>query len=90
MEGRTFRMAVNGHSFDDHPVGTSVPQENVLGPLLLTVSFDYIFFQLVPQAYTYADGCTLTVNNVLTKPKPRDHQPRPRKSPEVEVLRLLL
>ena len=58
LQGRTLRVAVNGHSSSEHPVGASVPQGSVLGPILWNVYFDDIL-QLVPQAQAYADDCTL-------------------------------
>ena len=50
---------INGHTSDEHPVEASVPQGSVLGPLLWNIYLNDIL-QLIPQAYAYADDCTLT------------------------------
>lgn len=59
LQGRTMQVVVNGHSSTEFPVGASVPQGSVLGPLLWNVYFNDIL-QLIPEAHAYADDCTLS------------------------------
>ena len=59
LQGRSLRVVINGHTSDEHPVEASVPQGSVLGPLLWNIYLNDIL-QLIPQAYAYADDCTLT------------------------------
>ena len=59
LHGRSLHVAVNGHSSSELPVGASVPQGSVLGPLLWNIYFDDIL-QLISEASAYADDCTLT------------------------------
>lgn len=59
LYGRTMQVVVNGHTSSEFPVNASVPQGSVLGPLLWNIYFNDIL-QLIPEAYAYADDCTLT------------------------------
>jgi len=59
LHGRTMQVVVNGHTSSKFPVGASVPQGSVIGPLLWNVYFNDIL-QLIPNAHAYADDCTLS------------------------------
>ena len=59
LQDRSLQVVVNGHSSSKYPIKASVPQGSVLGPLLWNIYFNDIL-QLVPEAYAYADDCTLT------------------------------
>ena len=59
LKDRRFHVVVNGHSSKEYPVGASVPQGSVIGPLLWNVYFNDIL-HLIPEACAYADDCTLT------------------------------
>ena len=59
LKDRTLRVVVNGHTSKEYPVEASVPQGSVIGPLLWNVYFNDIL-HLIPEAYAYADDCTLT------------------------------
>ena len=56
---RFLKVAVNGYTSKECKIGASVPQGSVLGPLLWNIYFNDIL-QLIPEAYAYADDCTLT------------------------------
>ena len=56
---RFLRVAVNGYTSNEYKIGASVPQGSVLGPLLWNIYFNDIL-QLIPEAYAYADDCTLS------------------------------
>jgi len=58
LQERTLRVVVNGHTSSEFPIQASVPQGSVIGPLLWNVYFNDIL-QLIPEAYAYADDCTL-------------------------------
>ena len=59
LRGRSLHTVLNGHTSSQHPINAGVPQGSVLGPLLWNVYFNDVL-QLVPEAYAYADDCTLT------------------------------
>lgn len=59
LDNRTLHVAINGQVSGDYPIGASVPQGSVIGPLLWNVYFNDLL-QMIPQAYAYADDCTLT------------------------------
>jgi len=59
LQGRFLRVVMNGQTSDEHSIHASVPQGSVLGPLLWNVFFNDLL-QLIPEAYAYADDCTLT------------------------------
>ena len=59
LTGRTLRVVVSGSESNEYPIEASVPQGSVVGPLLWNVYFNDIL-QLIPEAYAYADDCTLT------------------------------
>ena len=59
LRGRTLRVVVNGSESKEYPIEASVPQGSVIGPLLWNVYFNDIL-QLIPEAYAFADDCTLT------------------------------
>ena len=47
LRDRRFHVVVNGHSSKEYPVGASVPQGSVIGPLLWNVYFNDIL-HLIP------------------------------------------
>lgn len=73
------QVVVNGYTSSEYPISASVPRGSVIGPLLWNVHFNDIL-HLIPEAYAYADDCTLSftcekhectataehVNNVLS------------------------
>ena len=59
LQGRTLQAVVNGYTSSEHPIGASVPQGSVIGPLLWNVYFNDLL-HLIPQALAYADDCTLS------------------------------
>ena len=59
LQDRTLCVVVNGHTSQEYPIEASVPQGSVIGPLLWNVYFNDIL-HLIPEAYAYADDCTLT------------------------------
>ena len=59
LTGRTLRVVVNGYTSSEYPIEASVPQGSVVGPLLWNIYFNDIL-NLIPEAYAYADDCTLT------------------------------
>ena len=59
LRDRTLRVVVNGSESKEYPIEASVPQGSVVGPLLWNIYFNDIL-QLIPEAYAFADDCTLT------------------------------
>lgn len=58
LKRRTLRVVVNGYTSNEFPIEASVPQGSVIGPLLWNIYFNDIL-QLIPEAYAYADDCTV-------------------------------
>ena len=56
---RQLRVVINGYESSYQKIGASVPQGSVLGPILWNIFFNDLL-NLVPQAYAYADDCTLS------------------------------
>ena len=56
---RQLRVVLNGYESSYWKIGASVPQGSVLGPILWKIFFNDLL-NLVPQAYAYADDCTLS------------------------------
>ncbi|XP_047471197.1 uncharacterized protein LOC125026661 [Penaeus chinensis] len=59
LQERTLRVVVNGLTSGEFLIQASVPQGSVIGPLLWNVYFNDIL-KLIPEAYAFADDCTLT------------------------------
>lgn len=59
LHDRSLCVAVGGYTSREYSIEASVPQGSVIGPLLWNVYFNDIL-QLIPEAYAYADDCTLT------------------------------
>ena len=59
LQDRTLCVVVGGHTSKEYSIEASVPQGSVIGPLLWNVYFNDIL-HLIPEAYAYADDCTLT------------------------------
>ncbi len=59
LRGRTLHVVVNGQQSRDLPVGASVPQGSVLGPVLWNLYIDDLLRGL-PAISAYADDCTLS------------------------------
>ena len=56
---RQLKVVINGHESSYRKIGASVPQGSVLGPILWNIFFNDLL-SFVPQAYAYADDCTLS------------------------------
>ena len=61
MAGRTLLFVINGQQSGDLPVGASVPQGSVLGPVLWNLYIDDLLRGL-PAISAYADDCTLSLS----------------------------
>ena len=61
LQGRTLHVVVNGQQSGDLPVGASVPQGSVLGPVLWNLYIDDLLRSL-PAISAYADDCTLSLS----------------------------
>ena len=59
LQGRNLHVVVNGQQSRDHPVGASVPQGSVLGPVLWNIYIDDLL-RRIPAISAYADDCTLS------------------------------
>ena len=57
--GRKLKVVVNGQTSTNHPIGASVPQGSVLGPLLWNIFINDLL-QGLPSINAYADDCTLS------------------------------
>ena len=58
LTGRTLRVVINGQTSREYPIGASVPQGSVLGPILWNIFIDDLL-QQHPEVSAYADDCTL-------------------------------
>ena len=58
LKDRTLRVVVGGHTSQQYPIGASVPQGSVLGPILWNIFIDDLL-QQHPEVSAYADDCTL-------------------------------
>ena len=52
---------LNGQASKYHKIGASVPQGSVIGPILWNI-FHNDLLDLIPQAYAFADNCTISVS----------------------------
>ena len=59
IHGRSLKVVVNGCESATYPVGASVPQGSVLGPILWNIFFNDLLHSH-PAASAYADDCTLS------------------------------
>ena len=59
LHDRTLQVVVNGQESRSFPVGASVPQGSVLGPVLWNFYIDDLL-QTLPAVSAYADDCTLS------------------------------
>ena len=59
LQNRVLQVALNGQTSEEYHIEASVPQGSVIGPMLWNVFFNDLL-QMIPQAFAYADDCTLT------------------------------
>lgn len=59
LTGRSLCVVVNGQSSSFYPIGASVPQGSVLGPILWNIYINDLL-QGLPSTFAYADDCTLS------------------------------
>ena len=61
LHGRSLRVVINGRTSTPAPIGASVPQGSILGPILWNIYIDDLLRQL-PAVKAYADDCTVAVS----------------------------